>query len=978
MKLFERLIRSKPTAEKAPLRHLRTGILSLYGFAFLVVAVGMVWNIWNDYQRTLQDAEQQSLSLARMLDEHLTRSLVSVDQAMQNIGEDIERAGGIDEVDERAIHERLKDKVQFTPQIRAIIAISSKGILRSHGLEYPTRQVDLSDRDYFIYHRDTKNSASRIGEPIISRTDYKWLLPLTKRLSHRDGSFSGVMLAGIEPNYYLHFYETLRLDDGIRIQLVRNDGTVLLTYPHDANLLGRNIRSADPSTFDALLKKESAYFTSTDNRGAESYVVQLNNQSKLPVFIRINADRTHLLTKFKDNIIAKVAIAVLLILVTSILLYILLRQINRVEASESQLYLTQFTVDESPDMIFWCDETGRIRYNNRCLSQTSGYSHKDLLDLQYTDLLLDPDGIWAQMQHHMLMLTEQITLESRTIQLPTQDKQNIETQLRLHNGQFMPVESTLSLIEFYGQPYLCVNARDITARLAAEQELRLHRDHLQDLVQERTAEIRTVLDASPLAITMLMSDKIHLVNPAFTSLFGYESEEIMGQTYRLIFEDETRFKTAKHAISTQISKGGVYRGEIELRQRNNTSFWAMLFAKALFPDDPERGMILIIEDITAQRISAQAVRSSERLKRSILNTTSDAFALIDTQRIIIDANSALCDLLNTKRQNIIGQTPEAIWGDLGSQLFPHYQQADIEPHSCEIILPTHDEELRPFLTNSGVIPNEQGDIEYTFVFLTDISEQKKIEHSLLEAKEVAEAANKAKSVFLTNMSHELRTPMHAIMSFSEMGTVKAGQATPEQILRYFERIHTSGKRLLTLLNDLLDMSRLDAHKMTYEKFSHTLQHTVRNAVSELSSLLARKNVEVIYHDTAEKIYAVYDKARITQVIINLLSNAIKFSPNGSHIEITFIENAVLSNGQAAVGLTIRDEGQGIHEDDLEKIFETFAQSTHNHAADGTGLGLAISRQIINDHGGNIMASNHANGGAVFTLLLPIHSADEAS
>jgi signal transduction histidine kinase len=116
----------------------------------------------------------------------------------------------------------------------------------------------------------------------------------------------------------------------------------------------------------------------------------------------------------------------------------------------------------------------------------------------------------------------------------------------------------------------------------------------------------------------------------------------------------------------------------------------------------------------------------------------------------------------------------------------------------------------------------------------------------------------------------------------------------------------------------------------------------------------------------------FDKARITQVIINLLSNAIKFSPEGKQINIHFIQKAQLANGQAAMGLSVRDYGPGIPEDELELIFDKFIQSSRlNNHASGTGLGLAISRQIMSDHGGEIYARNAEGGGAILSILLPL-------
>lgn len=952
------------------LRPLRIGIVTLYTLTMLIVCIVIAWSSWRDYQRTLHEIEQQTFSLARLLDEHATRTIISVEQAMQNISEDLQRVGGVNSADERWGHEQVKAKVELTPQTRAIIAMDEKGILRIHGLEYPTRKIDLSDREYFAPHRDTQGVRARIGMPIISRTDSKWLIPLTRRINRPDGSFDGIMLAGMEPNYFLHFYESLKLERSTRIQLVRSDGVALLTYPLDPAVMGRDLRAQDPDDFEKRARSSSTFLPGLDSRGAEVFVTQLANQTDLPLSVRIISDRASVFSKFRQETTVKATSAALLMAVVSVMAYLLLRQINRVDEAESHLYFTQFSVDESPDMILWCDQSGRVRYTNRCLAETCAYSPAELRKLTFMDLLVDCEEMWENLQVQMHMLKKQPDNVGLRTELQAQRRHILQAQLRSRREQKIPVEITLSLIEFNEEVYLCISARDITERQNTERELRRHRDHLQEMVDERTAEIRTVLDASPLAIVLTVQGKIRLANPAFESLFGYQCSQVIGQGENLIYGSEDSYLQASQSIQMRLEEGGTYRGEMELRRHDGSYFWALLFGRALSPQAPQRGAILIIEDITAQRIAAQAVRQSERLKRTILDTTADGFALINAQRCLVDVNASFCDALGLKRENLINRQPEEIWGALAGRIFPYSPTAAAEKHFEEIALPTHDGRLCPFLANSGVIPDEHGQIEYTFVFLTNITHQKEIEKSLLESKEAAEAANKAKTVFLANMSHELRTPMHAILSFSEMGINKAGQITPEQIFRYFERIQSSGKRLLALLNDLLDMSRLEANKMVYDKSPCALQTTVSGAVTEISSLLASKQLDVLVDENTPAVEALYDKARITQVLVNLLSNAIKFSPHGARIYIDFIKSARLDNDSPAIGLTVRDEGPGIPEQDLDHIFDTFTQSKQAHTATGTGLGLAISRQIMFDHGGSISARNYPSGGAIFTLLLP--------
>jgi PAS domain S-box-containing protein len=242
---------------------------------------------------------------------------------------------------------------------------------------------------------------------------------------------------------------------------------------------------------------------------------------------------------------------------------------------------------------------------------------------------------------------------------------------------------------------------------------------------------------------------------------------------------------------------------------------------------------------------------------------------------------------------------------------------------------------------------------------------------LILAKEAAEAASRAKSEFLANMSHELRTPMHAILSFARLGLEKlaAGQAQPDKLQQYLGRIDASGERLLSLLNDLLDLSKLESGKMRYEMRDADVAAVANGAIDECAGLARAKVLAVRTRAHCANTRAWCDPHRIGQVVRNLLSNAIKFSPQGAGIDIVF-EDAV-EQGRSVLRVTVRDQGMGIPTHELKAVFDKFVQSSKtNSGAGGTGLGLSICQEIIDGHGGRIWAGNNADGGAFICFVLP--------
>jgi len=240
-----------------------------------------------------------------------------------------------------------------------------------------------------------------------------------------------------------------------------------------------------------------------------------------------------------------------------------------------------------------------------------------------------------------------------------------------------------------------------------------------------------------------------------------------------------------------------------------------------------------------------------------------------------------------------------------------------------------------------------------------------VQKANLLAKE-AEAASQAKSEFLANMSHELRTPLHSILSFASFGVKKYTIAKPEKLLDYFNRIEQSGRTLLELLNDLLDLAKLESKKVTFAFEPTDLRILVKSVTDELDTLLSERNLNVRYEVSKFDEQVALDADKIKQVLRNLLNNAIKFSPESGIIDVT------IYRAGSSVRVSVHDQGPGIPQDELEAVFDKFVQSSKTKTgAGGTGLGLAICREIIAAHRGRIWAENRPEDGAVFSFEIPV-------
>jgi len=244
---------------------------------------------------------------------------------------------------------------------------------------------------------------------------------------------------------------------------------------------------------------------------------------------------------------------------------------------------------------------------------------------------------------------------------------------------------------------------------------------------------------------------------------------------------------------------------------------------------------------------------------------------------------------------------------------------------------------------------------------------------LHQSMEAAQAATRAKSVFLANMSHELRTPMHGVLSFADFGIKKIDRVPKEKLLRYFTEIKESGNTLMSLLNNLLDLSKSQAGKMTYDMEPCRMDQVVESAVVEFAALFNEKNLSLKTMPSSINTSGCFDEMRIAQVLRNLLSNAVKFAGSGKNVTVAVGEGMLAVHGEFAPSLevSVSDEGIGIPEGEHESIFHPFSQSKRTESgAGGTGLGLAICREIIDAHHGWIKAASRPGGGSVFTFAIP--------
>lgn len=543
--------------------------------------------------------------------------------------------------------------------------------------------------------------------------------------------------------------------------------------------------------------------------------------------------------------------------------------------------------------------------------------------------------------------------------------------------------------------------QDYTDQKYGEDLLRAGREIARQALESLKHQ-KYALDQHAIVAVTDVQGRITYANEKFCQISGYSQEELIGQDHILINSGVHPHGFFKEMYQT-IARGNVWKAEICNRAKDGRLYWVDTTVVPLMDEQgkPEQ-YISIRSDITERKMAENMLKASEEKFRSVFEHSNDALIFVQENRFF-DGNAralemfGLASLDELRTLGPIDISPERQPdGQLSAKAaathidrafargFHHFEwmhrRKDGTPFPSEVGLYTFD------LQESATLLAE----------IRDISERKAAEEELKKhrdhlqelvaeqtadlraAKELAERASQAKSEFLANMSHELRTPLHAILSFSDLGREKAQSAPPEKLRGYFERVNTSGNRLLTLLNDLLDLSKLEAGKMMLRIEKNDVLGILLRSLTEFDIMLQANRIDLQLLPVECETLAEVDETRFMQVCMNLISNAMKFTPPGGKILLR-MDATTLKHGrrsedsefEPALRIQIIDSGVGIPESELQTIFDKFVQSSKTKSGSGgSGLGLSICKEIIEAHHGTISAANGLEGGAIFTVTLP--------
>jgi len=575
-----------------------------------------------------------------------------------------------------------------------------------------------------------------------------------------------------------------------------------------------------------------------------------------------------------------------------------------------------------------------------------GYSEDKIFDL--------PGDFWIQAHHqddHERIVDYLNNLD------PSDNPYEIEYRIQTKDGDVRylvehgeTVSDSGEVLELRGSVQDVTESRRIEAELDEAQRISnvgsYHRDFTNDTLVSFSPQLARIYG--------LRADKLDAHNPYILEIVHSEDRERVNSTYQ-------------KARLSEAGKTGDVLFEIEYRIMRADGELRNILERAdvsKVSDGKVTEIIGTLQDVTERKLVEFEKQKNEEMLEAAIQNVPGGFLVVNADGIIERFNRRFFDLYPKQQFFINEGIPFERFVQHGIEIGV-YQDALEDPQGWL------QRRLLQHKTESFEALDRLTDGRWIQIALRRLPNGTRVGiyidvTELQQARELAERANQSKSDFLASMSHELRTPMHGILSFTELGLKRLETLSQEKLRQYLENIQISGTRLLYLLNDLLDLSKLEAGKMQLDVSPVNLAELIEYCVNEQDLRLRKKNLSCVFDPVNGDSKCACDRNRIIQVMMNIIANAIRFSPEAGEIQIE------LERDEARFRVRISDQGPGIPALELDEVFDKFYQSSSNRNQPGsTGLGLSVCREIIELHQGRIWAESNPQQGTSILFEIPM-------
>jgi PAS domain S-box-containing protein len=589
------------------------------------------------------------------------------------------------------------------------------------------------------------------------------------------------------------------------------------------------------------------------------------------------------------------------------------------------------------DMIFVADMQGKIIHTNPAVNKKLEYSDKEICGMLIPDIHSP-----AYRDEAIIILEDMLAGKRESCPLPLSSK----------SGKTIPVETKIWFGKWNEENVIFGISKDLTKE------------------QEALQKFNKLFENNPalMAVSTLPDRKFVEINKAFLDKMGYSKEETIGKS-----AEEMNFyvnEQDRKNITEQLKQTGyVNNVEIQVRAKNG-SIYDGLFSGEIIENQGKDYFLTVMTDITAQkRAEAELINSAETMK---LAADSAGFGVweLDLSTNVIKWDDWMYNLYDIDKDEFSGNAvtwEKALHPDdyMTANEYLEGALSGKMDFDLDFRIITPKGEIR-YLHANAIVQRDENGVPLRMIGINyDVTEERLYKKQLQEAKEEAENANKAKSEFLANMSHEIRTPMNSILGFSEilLNTTKDAKQ-----INYLNTILSSSHTLLSLINDILDLSKIEAGKMTIVSEAVVLKTLIKDIEQIFSQNANEKNIEMTCEISDTFPSSIFiDEIRLRQILLNLTGNAVKFTESGFvKISVDIIE---VYDDFIDFDIIVSDSGIGIPVSEQKRIFESFSQQygQDNRKFGGTGLGLSISKRLCELMNGSISVESEKGKGSTFKV-----------